>query len=388
MNLNSRHLIVPAAILLLFVLAGCSGREITDLPQARANVDPVIFDDELSPDVYFQPFYETHYTAMEVDSVWAYDGYAPYGARSLKFNIPAAGSALGPYTGGVMTSVAARDLADFNALVFYARSDRDIRLNETGFGNDNTGTSLYAARRLNVSLGGDWTRVAVPIPAPSRLIAERGLFTVAEGVEEDFEAEGYNIWFDEIRFADLPNLTFVRTLMENWTRSFFVGSTITMGEGRSDYELNEEPIIIWHSPEYFDFVSSNPDVATVGQGVIKVVGSGEATITATLEDQTAYGAINITGMELPAAPADPPALPAENVISLFSDVYDDIPVESWRAEWSGSTQLEDFVVSGDNVKMYHSLDYVGVLFHEAEVDATSMTHLHLDVYAPGGRSGT
>ncbi|MBK8015320.1 MAG: hypothetical protein IPK20_00555 [Betaproteobacteria bacterium] len=39
----------------------------------------------------------------------------------------------------------ARLRADFNALTFYAKSSVVSTLNEVGFGNDNTGTSVYSA---------------------------------------------------------------------------------------------------------------------------------------------------------------------------------------------------------------------------------------------------
>jgi len=70
---------------------------------------------------------------------------------------------------------------------------------------------------------------------------------------------------------------------------------------------------------------------------------------------------------------------------MFSDAYRDVPVDSWRAPWGGSLAvLEDYVVAGSNTKMYTSLNFVGITFESAKIDASSMTHLHLDVYAPSG----
>ena len=139
MNLTRRHLFALTAISMLILSAGCSDRDPASLPVAQGNTESLVFDDDLHPDVYFQPFFETHYTAMSVDSVFAYEGFSFDGARSLKFNVPAAGSALGPYTGGVLTSGGSRNLSDYNALTFYARASQPISLNTAGFGNDNTG---------------------------------------------------------------------------------------------------------------------------------------------------------------------------------------------------------------------------------------------------------
>ncbi len=162
----------------------------------------MVFDDAYHPDVYFQAFFETHVTAVNTDSVYAYGGLAADGARSLKFNIPPQGSALGLYTGGVLTSGSARDMADFNALTFYARANFPVTLDVAGFGNDNTGNSLYEAGRNGIALTQDWTFVVVPIPDSSKLLSERGLFTFAESTE-DAHPEGYDIWIDEIQYATL-----------------------------------------------------------------------------------------------------------------------------------------------------------------------------------------
>ena len=186
MNPSRHHLFALAAISLLVLTAGCSDRNPAGLETARATIDPLVFDDDYGEDVYFQAFLDTHLGAVELDSVYAFAGYAPDGARSLKITVPPEGSALGAYSGGVLTSSGSRDLADFNALTFYARADEPIQFDVVGFGNDNTGTSLYEAGRANVILSRDWTFVVIPIPAPSKLIAERGLFTFAEGVEPRF----------------------------------------------------------------------------------------------------------------------------------------------------------------------------------------------------------
>ena len=126
--------------------------------------------------------------------------YAHSGTSSMKITVPGDGSALGAYSGGVLTSVAGRDMADFNALTFYARSSVNSHLNVAGFGNDNTGNSLYEAGRLDVPLTPDWAFVIIPIPAPSKIISERGLLTFAEGWE-NLNPQGHEVYLDDIKSA-------------------------------------------------------------------------------------------------------------------------------------------------------------------------------------------
>lgn len=85
---------------------------------------------------------------------------------------------------------------------------------------------------------------------------------------------------------------------------------------------------------------------------------------------------------VPAAAPPRPTLPAGDVISLLSDAYVSVPVDTWRASWS-SAQLEEVLIGEDHVKKYTSLDFVGVETTGPNlVDATAMTHVHLDVWTP------
>ncbi len=392
MKSNRRHLFVLTALTLLILAAGCSDRDPAELETARAIVDPIVWEDGPAvPDVYWQPFFETHYTAISIDSVYAYDGFAPDGATSLKFQIPAQGSALGPYTGGVITSAGARDLTDFNALTFYARTDarsptnQGILLNEIGFGNDNTGTSLYDAARTNLALTAEWVFHVVPIPDPSKLIAERGLFLMAEGVQPEYP-EGYNVWFDEIKYAKLGNIEVFRPSMVSANNIVFVGSTASVAGTSTIFLVDGGFVPVNHSPNYFDYISSNPGVAAVDRGQIRVIGVGETTITATLQGNEVNGRIVLKGFEAPTVAATPPTLPASDVISMFSGVYTNVPVDTWRTDWTPRAQVQDYAVAGDNTKMYTVLggSYVGIEFRSPEIDASAMTHFHLDVLAPEG----
>ncbi len=393
MNLTRRHLFALAAISTLIIIAGCSDRDPAGLETARAKIDPLVFDDDYGDGVYFQPFFRTHYTAVSLDSVYAYNGFAPDGDRSLKINIPALGSALGPFSGGVLTSDGSRDLADFNALTFYARTDKGISpapaivLNEVGFGNDNTGTSLYPAGRANVPLTWDWAFHVVPIPAPSKLISERGLFLFAESVQENDYPEGYNIWFDEIRFAKLDNITNPQPGMGFSRQQYFVGAKVTIGGASTKFDMDAEEVTVNHSPHYFDYESDNHDVAVVDGNEIILIGDGKARVTGKLEGVDATGYVDLTVYDPPSDAAVPPSLPAGDVVSMFSDVYNDVPVDTWRTDWSLSGPVQDYVVAGDNTKMYTFSDrehYVGIEFVNPTIDATEMAHLHLDVYAPAG----
>lgn len=385
MNVSRRHLLILLTLSLLVLGIGCSDRDPSGMEQARATIDPLVFTDAYHGNVYFQAFAETHYGAVETDSVYAYGGYAPDGGRSLKVTIPARDSALGIYAGGVLTSAAPRDIADFNALTFYTRADIPRTLDLAGLGNDNTGTSLYEAGRADIDVDYEWSFVVVPIPSPSKLIAERGLFTFAEGFEDSFATSGA-IWFDEIKYANLSNFEVTRSSMNTFSAliPYFVGSKVVLGNGTTTYLMDGAHFNISHSPNYFDLESKESSIVAITPGVIEIVGVGLASITATLDDFEVSGRVNVEGFLPPTTAAPTPTLPAANVISLWSAPYNGINVDTWNADWGMPVQVSNYTVAGRETKMYTNLQWAGIIIKSPMINTTAMTHLHLDVYAPSG----
>ena len=128
-------------------------------------------------------------------------------------------------------------------------------------------------------------------------------------------------------------------------------------------------------------------------GTIMVNAAGTATITATLgEGENAIadmGSIIIESSgDFDFAP-DPPARDPEDVVSLFSDAYETIPVSRYNSFFEPfQTTLGGVVpVVGQEIISYTNLNFVGIVFNgvifptEAvpTVDATDFTHFHIDI---------
>lgn len=80
-------------------------------------------------------------------------------------------------------------------------------------------------------------------------------------------------------------------------------------------------------------------------------------------------------------PADP-TFDAANVISLFSGVYTDVTVDTWRTAWSSAT-LTDVQIDGNDAKKYSGMDFVGIETVGANlIDASSMDYLNFDLWTP------
>ncbi|TXD81970.1 hypothetical protein ESY86_16055 [Subsaximicrobium wynnwilliamsii] len=78
----------------------------------------------------------------------------------------------------------------------------------------------------------------------------------------------------------------------------------------------------------------------------------------------------------------PPSRQDSDVISMFSNAYEqDVNVSSWRSDWSTST-LTDLQIAGNDTKFYADADFVGVEFYgDAAVDASQMDSFHMDFWS-------
>lgn len=83
----------------------------------------------------------------------------------------------------------------------------------------------------------------------------------------------------------------------------------------------------------------------------------------------------------PEEPAPAPTFDESDVVSLYSDAYTDVPVDTWSAPWDTAT-VTDLMIGSNNVKKYTDLLFAGIEFTTTTVDASQMTHFHMDIWTP------
>ncbi len=367
-----RGSIQAGASLVILLGAGACERDISVLDPAPFPPEAVVFDDGFGPAVQFSAFGGSKVDALDIEHDDVYRGTA-----ALKFTIPAPTDPSGGYAGGVFYSTVPRDLTGFDALTFWAKSSTAATINTIGTGNDNTGHSRYPATIEGIPFSTRWTKYALPLPLPSRLGEERGLFLIAEGSEYPV---GYDILFDDVQFERLGTIINPRPEIATQTVNGEVGGTLSVGGTQVTFDVNGKDQTVLTAPAYFTFTSSNSAVASVTpDGSISLVSAGSATITATLGSTAAAGAVTVNVTAPPTGAPPVPTRPAGDVISLFSDAYDDVPVDTWSAVWD-QADVEDIQVAGNPVKKYTNLAYAGIEFTSQPINATAMTGFHVDLW--------
>lgn len=89
----------------------------------------------------------------------------------------------------------------------------------------------------------------------------------------------------------------------------------------------------------------------------------------------------------PTTSAPTPTYSSADVISLFSDAYSNVAVDTWSAIWD-EADVADFTLGSDNIKKYTNLVYAGIEFINTTVDASGMTHFSIDIWTPDFVSGS
>jgi hypothetical protein len=367
-------------IVLITSLVGCK-RDLEELTPAKYPTDPKVFIDGFSANLIYAAFGGSNPKAFQVDKQVTYNN----SAASMRFEVPAVNDPAGAYAGGSFFTSVGRNLTGYTALTFWAKASQSANIDIVGIGND-LGANKYQASVAGLAVNTNWKKYYIPIPDPSKFVAERGMFFYSEGAES---GNGYTFWIDEVKFEELGTIAHAQPtilLGQKDTINSFAGITTQIGGLSSVFNLpngvNQTVDLV---ASYFEFFSSNEEIATVSNtGLVSIIGGpGTAVITAKMNGELAKGSLTvITGEPFQTAPV--PTNNPNDVISLFSEAFPNVPVDYYNGYWAPfqTTLSEDFTVGNDNILSYTNFNFVGVQFSDPTIDATTMTNLRVDLFFP------
>ncbi|MFD1316542.1 glycosyl hydrolase family 16 [Namhaeicola litoreus] len=343
-----------------------------------------VFIDGFSGGLEYLPFGGSKLNAFSVDTETKYEG-----TSSMRFDVPNFGDPAGAFAGAIFPDYNGRNLSEYDALTFWAKATQAATINEIGFGVDFE-KNKFAVTRQNLRITTTWTKYVIPIPDPLKLDLEKGMFWYAAGPENN---NGFTFWIDELQYESLGTIAQPKPAIlngEDVIQTSFIGSSIDLTSGLSQTfnlgsGINETVLA---APSYFTFSSTDPDVARVSElGIVSIVGNGSAVITAILDGVKAKGSLSVEVIGQ-FTPAPIPPYDPDQVISIFSDVYTNVPVDFYNGFYAPfqTTTSNDFAVNGDNVLNYENYNFVGIEFNQnvPTINASSMTKMHLDIFIPNG----
>ncbi|MDO6759677.1 PKD domain-containing protein [Tamlana sp. 2_MG-2023] len=131
----------------------------------------------------------------------------------------------------------------------------------------------------------------------------------------------------------------------------------------------------------------NPVAGNIGETVsYQYQNAGNYTIrivamSAAVETLEYTEEFQVTAILQPLAPARKPNKAAQDVISVFSDVYVNPDPIDYYPNWGQTTTYAQIEIDGDNVIQYGDLTYQGIDFSTAPIDASGMEFIHVDVWS-------
>lgn len=389
--------------LALLTLSSCE-REISDQAvPATFNNSGEIFGDApagLTDEFFisFDPAGGANTEGFGTDETIFYEG-----SSSIKIAVPAPNDPNGGFIGGIFRDRGeGRDLTQYDALTFWAKGSTTGTIGQIGFGTDFL-EGKFPVSRSNIQLTTDWKKYVVPIPDPSKLTQEKGMFLFAAGGLDVIDNVpngneiGWTFWLDEIRFEKLGTIGQPMPKIYNAQEvavNVFTGSQVFLNDLSQSFQLGTgEVVTVNPSYNYYNFSSSDGSVVNTdniqvdasGSPFVTVLGEGSATITASLNNNSAQGSLTVNSAGAFPQPIAP-AQPAADVISLFSNAYTNVPVDTFRADF-GSTGFEFNQIAGNDVLSYNNLDFVGIQMLSTPVNATDMNFLHLDLFTTSSNTG-
>ncbi|WP_282043725.1 carbohydrate-binding protein [Winogradskyella flava] len=379
---NIKLKLIFLSVLVMVLITGCERDASDDVTLATfPNVADIFTDAPVGlTDEFFESFDPAF--GANTNGFGTDDNEAFEGTTSIRIDVPTPTDPDGGFIGGIFRDRGAgRDLTGYDALTFWAKGSTTAAIGTVGFGSDFV-EDKYAVSINDLELSTDWRKYIIPIPDPSKLVQERGMFLFSAGTQST-NGVGFTFWIDELRFESLGTLGQPRpailggqdqTAQANVDTSLpIIGLTYTANTGSG------QDVTVSATPYYFDFSSSNPFVASVSEnGVVTVDGPGEngdntSLITASVAGVSASGSLTVQATNI-------------NVISIFSDVFANVPVDNYNGFYEPfQTTLGGAIdENGNNIIDYTMLNFVAIEYYGREgsgvppIDATEMTHLHIE----------
>lgn len=383
-TIKFNYSLINALIITFLITSGCEPK-IDELKLATYPTTAEVYMGVFSAGLNYAAYGTSKVTAFSVDSSVTYDNLP-----SMKFAVPDTGDPNGGYAGGVFITNMGRDLSAYNVLTFWAKASQPAVITQVGFGND-MGASKYQVSLSNLNVNSNWTKYYLPIPDPSLLTQERGMFFYSAIPQS---GRGFTFWINEVKFEKTGMLAHEVFKIVNGKDSVFSGplGNYALNYFTATYNLptgvNQTENLAF---SYFTFESSDTSKATVNNlGVITLKNSG-AVITAKVGITDAKGSLtlNVTG---PSTEAPVPSVQPANVISIFSNAYTNVSVDSYDPYWAPwmTTNYSTFKINGDDVIRYSNFndtynekkDYVAITLETTPINVSAMTFLHIDIWVP------
>lgn len=185
--------------------------------------------------------------------------------------------------------------------------------------------------------------------------------------------------YQGVQFASAIDASGMTKLhIDLWTPDCTAFDVYPIVTGQPEQKVTLTPTLSgWNS---FDIDLSSYTIPLTSIIQFKFVGTPAGGSTVFLDNIYFYRPGGTGGSE-PTTAAPTPTKNAASVISLFSNAYTNVVVDTWSASWDAA-DVADVQIAGNDTKKYTSLNYSGIEFTSKTIDATTMDYYHVDIWTP------
>ena len=161
------------------------------------------------------------------------------------------------------------------------------------------------------------------------------------------------------------------------TRDMVVG----IGESQDPFRANTQTVTLTENTQTYrvDLVATDDGTGEdFGDATSRVLFDMGADVGIVVIDNVSLEASVVTDLPGEAPPAQPERN-ASDVISIFSDRYDDIQVDTFSADFDDS-EIQDVMIDGTPAKRIDFGNFIGIDFQSNRQDASEMTHFHMNFW--------
>ncbi len=208
----------------------------------------------------------------------------------------------------------------------------------------------------------------VPIAGNDTRLYENVDFLGIETVVNQIDASGMETFNMDIW---TPNMTTFRVKLVNFGPG-----------GNSEHEIPVTPTLSgWNTLTFqmSDFAGLT-GTSNIAQLILSGLPVGAGTVYVDNIYFATCGAVAPPSGPTEAAPT--PTCDAAEVISMFSDAYTDVPVDTWLTTWSGATGGGIVPIAGNDARLYEGVDFLGIETVNNQIDASGMETFNIDIWTP------
>tara|TARA_B100000575_G_scaffold294145_1_gene308254 strand:+ start:6503 stop:9505 length:3003 start_codon:yes stop_codon:yes gene_type:complete len=151
-----------------------------------------------------------------------------------------------------------------------------------------------------------------------------------------------------------------------------------------DYTYNVSASLT--TPPSIEVTKSNPDAFLLVKQAESI--SGQATAEVTSLDSSVVNTYTVQFvpiLEPDVASPTPPARSTNDVISIYSSVYENIKNVNFNPNWGQSTKVSNFSVENEQTFKYSNFNYQGIELNQ-RINVSDMDYLHVDIWTADAKA--